>query len=90
MSGLPAGFRATGMDGFEYGSILQDGRFVPFVDTHSYQQDGGKGGFALRTLTGSDFVVPLFMRLSLCNSNCANPGGSGWGTAKVILFPAPN
>jgi hypothetical protein len=88
VSGSPATFRATGLDGFERGTT-SSGQFVPSAN-QVYQQDGGTGGFMLRTLSSSDFVVPLFMRLSLCNSNCANPGGGGWGTAKAILFPAPS
>jgi hypothetical protein len=85
LSPSPATFRATNLDGFEYGTT-SSGQFVPFVN-QSYQQDGGTGAPMVRTLSGGDFVNQLFMRLSFCNSGCANPGGAGWSVSKAILLP---
>lgn len=78
---------ARSADGFETG--LWSGGFVPYADPTSAQGDGTTFAFRIRTFSGFDFFTPLYMRVLQCTSNCANPGGTGWGTNKVILFPQP-
>lgn len=78
-------------DGFEIGywTPNYNDPFVPLPDPTTAQEDGNSHTMKIRTLSGFDFFTPLYMRVLQCSSNCANPGGTGWNTNKVILFPTP-
>lgn len=82
-----ASLLARSADGFETGRW--SGGFIPYSDPTSAQGDGTSFAFRIRTFSGFDFFTPLYMRVLQCSSNCANPGGTGWATNKVILFPTP-
>jgi hypothetical protein len=90
-SGISA-LLARSADGFETGfwnNSLPTPGFVPYSDPTTAQGDGSSFAFRIRTFSGFDFFTPLYMRVLECSSSCANPGGTGWGNNKVILFPTP-
>lgn len=84
-----AGILCRLFDGFEAG-LWYGGSFVPYNNSAQAQGDGNHMSLLIRTFSGWDYVTPLSMRVYQCDSSsgsCANPGGAGWITQKLVAFP---
>ncbi len=85
-----ATIRATNCDGY-YTGFWNGSSFQLSTDPTIAQKDGNKLTFLIKTFSGVEFFVPLYIKLRECNSTIGTctivPTGTGWQNIRSTTFP---